>query len=242
MASEPPMRIYTSTLHEATAQQGLLAEKSQEIQRAQREGFAEIRWDDAEVRGRYLALSDGSLWRRERGIPREGRKPRDWRYVITHPPEGVAVGIAWYRRSLAPEPETVAELDERERRRDEAAERQRRELEKRWRALRKDPPKRVLTIGDESPMWSGATLRVLAQRLQAAGGVLVVEPDGGLTVRAEVVSDQVIRLGGLLSRAAPTIVALARRKPGAIDPDTLPDAQITIGGDLLPAGLVGREV
>jgi hypothetical protein len=125
----------------------------------------------------YLVAEDGSLWRREPGIPRAGRGTRDFRYAITVP-EGGPPGIAWFERSL--NPETVAELDAKEARRREAAERQAAELRKEREALRKNPPRRTLTLGDTDRALGKATLRELAYRLEAAGGVLMVERDGGL--------------------------------------------------------------
>ena len=68
----------------------------------------------------------------------------------------------------------------------------------------------------------------------------MVEKDGGRTVRVSVVDDTVVRLGRVLSTAAPTILVAVKRKVGAVDPEVLPDAELTLGGDLLPAGLLGH--
>jgi hypothetical protein len=84
------------------------------------------------------------------------------------------------------------------------------------------------------------SLRGLAHQLEQYGGVLVVEKDGGLTVRVTVVDEKVFRLGRALSDAAETILACVKRKPGAVDPESLPDAQLTLGGDLLPPKLLGH--
>ena len=70
--------------------------------------------------------------------------------------------------------------------------------------------------------------------------MLVLEKDGGLTVRASVVSPGVNRLGRVLSGAEATIVAAVKHAPGPSDPDTLPDAQLTLSGDLLPPKLHGH--
>jgi hypothetical protein len=174
-----------------------------------------------------LVAEDGSLWVRQRGIPRAGRNTRDFRYAITMPESGPP-GIAWFERSL--NPETVAELDAKEAQRRKSAERQAAELQKQREALRKNPPRRTLTLGDADRSLGKATLRELALRFERAGGVLVVEGDGGLTFRVQVVTDEVMRVAPVLARASETILALKKRRPGTIDPSTLPDARCRYAG------------
>jgi hypothetical protein len=60
------------------------------------------------------------------------------------------------------------------------------------------------------------------------------------TFRVQVVTDEVMRLAPVLARASETILTLRKRKLGVIDPSTLPDAELTITGDLLPAKLLGH--
>jgi hypothetical protein len=136
---------------------------------------------------------------------------------------------------------SVAELERREGRRRKVAEAQEAEWAKERQERRQDPPERVLTLADATPALGRASLRELARRLEAAGGVLVVERDGGLTVRVKVVSEQAVRVGQALSLASETILTLVKRKPGAIDPEALPDAQLTLSGDPVPAALRGRS-
>jgi hypothetical protein len=232
--------MITKRVVESTTDSQQLALTAQEAKRAEREGLTELDWAEVEERPPYLVLkADGSLWRREVGIPKEGRRPRDWRYAITNPDNGVPV-VLWFRRSLAPAPETVAELDRREAEKRKAAERQQAEVKRKREALRKHPPARTLTLGDTDTVIGKATLRELARRLESAGGVLMVERDGGLTVRATSVNDNVLRLGQALTAASETILVLCKRKPGPVDPETLPDGELTIAGDLLPPSLLGH--
>ena len=147
--------------------------------------------------------------------------------------------IIWLRRSLAPAPETVVELERREARKVKAAERQQAEAAKRREALRKNPPARTLTLGDADTVIGTATLRELARRFEAAGGVLMVERDGGLTVRVSSVNDNALRLGQALTTASATILAVVKHKAGPVNPEALPDAQLTLGGDLLLPDLLG---
>jgi hypothetical protein len=234
-----PARMLAKRVVEGTTDSQQLAHTAAEARRAEQEGFTEIEWAEVEERPPYLVMGDGSLWRREVGIPKDGRRPRDWRYGITNPDNGVPV-VLWFHRSLAPAPETVAELDQRGERKRKAAERQLAEVKRKREALRKSPPARTLTLGDADRVLGRATLRELARRLEAAGGVLMVERDGGLTVRVAVVNENVLRLGQALTAASATILSLAKRKPGPIDPESLPDAELTLGGDLLPPSLLGH--
>jgi hypothetical protein len=43
-----------------------------------------------------------------------------------------------------------------------------------------------------------------------------------------------------LSRASETILISVKRKPGPVDPEALPDAELTLGGGLLPPDLLGH--
>ena len=240
VTKDRPPRMTARRVVESTTDSQQLALTAQEAKRAEQEGFTEFEWSEVEDRPPYLVLkADGSLWRREVGIPKDGRKPRDWRYAITNPDRGVPV-ILWFHRSLAPAPETAAELDEREERKRKAADKAAAEALRKREALRKNPPARTVVMGDTDPVIGAASLRELARRLESAGGVLMVERDGGLTIRAHSANDNVLRLARALTAASATILTLAKRKPGPIDPETLPDAQLTIGGDLLPPSLLGH--
>jgi hypothetical protein len=144
--------------------------------------------------------------------------------------------IRWY----APANVTIDEVLERDRRAQEQADKAAAEEKRRREARRKDPPLRTLTLGDEDRLVGAMSLRELAHRLEATGGVLMIEKDGGLTVRATTVDENMIQFGRALSNASETILACVKHKPGAIDPESLPDAQLTLGGDLLPAKLLGH--
>lgn len=110
-------------------------------------------------------------------------------------------------------------------------------------------------MGDEDAVLRAASLRELAHRLERAGGVLFVVRDGSLSIRAaagvlvverddrlsitvEAVNPNVVRLGGVLTRASAVILAAVKHEPGPINPDDLPDAELTVGGGLLPPKLL----
>jgi hypothetical protein len=105
--------------------------------------------------------------------------------------------------------------------------------------LRENPPARVVTLEDAEPHLRPLTLRALAERLERSGAVLVVERDRTLTIRAARPSETTVRLGRLLHAAAPALLASVKGA-GPIDPATLPDDELTLGGELLPSKLVGR--
>jgi hypothetical protein len=149
---------------------------AREVEQAKRQGFLEIEWDQVEERSGYLVLGDGSLWRRQPGIPAEGRKPRDHRYAITVPETGPA-GIAWYQRALHPEPETLDELLEREERKRRAIEAQRVAHGKQRERLRKRA--QPVTVAHFEPGLP-PTLRAMVEHVDAIGGK--VEVSGGRLV------------------------------------------------------------
>ena len=68
----------------------------------------------------------------------------------------------------------------------------------------------------------------------------MVERDGGLTLRVSSINPTTLQLGRVLSDASETILVLVKRKAGPVDPDSLPDAELTLTGDLLPAKLLGH--
>jgi hypothetical protein len=65
-------------------------------------------------------------------------------------------------------------------------------------------------MGDLTPSLGRATLRELAERLEAAGGVIYVEKDGGLTIRAERVSQSVATIARALHAAETAIRVCAK--------------------------------
>lgn len=212
--------------------------------RAARELAPEVAWDDLApaAGGRLLAdRATGNLFERMPGDPLVSpyANPRQFGEValFTVEPSGAVVLL---RRPSASRPQSLEELDRlaAEQRRtvlqqqaEQAAERE---------ARRANPPARTLTVGDAERNLGTATLRELAHRLEAAGGVLVVEQGGGVTIRAERPNESALVIGRVLSGAAETIRSCVKR-PGPVDPEALPDVQLTLAGELLPAKLEGRE-
>lgn len=185
--------------------------------------------------GGYLVDVDSrELWRHAEGEPKAGRDVEQDAFGLTDPPH---FGIRWYRRA----PVTLDELLEKDRHAQERAAKAAADELQRRAEQRKHPPARTLTLGDEDRLVGKMSLRQLAVRFeQLAGGVIMVEKDGGLTLRVTSVNENALRLGRALTAASETILVLVRRKAGPVDPDSLPDAELTLGGDLLPGKLLGH--
>jgi hypothetical protein len=204
---------------------------SAELLELERDGFHRLDAAELERRGRYLVDPHGQLWRHQEGVPPE-RHRLEWAYAV------VDHNVVWYRRSESPA--TVAELDRIADEQRQTVLQQQAEETARREARRRNPSERAVTMGDLTPNLGRATLRELAERLEAAGGVLYFEKDGGLTIRAERVGPNVAAIARALYAAEVAIRVCAKRTAGPVSPDDLPDQELLPNGSLLPAGLTGR--
>jgi hypothetical protein len=233
MAAGPVIEIHTGTVRDPSPQEARLAEVSREIHQARGQGFTEMAWDEVEQRPRYVIAPDGSLWRRERGIPALGRTVEDFRFMVTEPLEGAVLGIIWLRRVVAPEPTTRAELDQRERERERAAEAQRAERAKQLERLRQSAEPVTVRLFDKGlPLTLRAMVErvgTLGGRIEAVGGRVVVSLPPGERGTGKLGA----RIATQLYRAEAELLA-TRKSDGPISAAKVPDRPLLPSGRVLP--------
>ena len=209
------------------------------VQGLRAKGYTELRLDELETvkGGLWFIAPDGGVWVRAEGELPDGRTAGRDAFALAG--DGRPL---WFRLAASEGgPATRAELEGREERKRQAYERQKTESAGKLAKLLKDPPARVVTLGDESRALGGATLRQLGERLAAAGAVIVIEKGGGVTVRAASGGNEhIARLARAVVEAREAIVA-AVGGTGPVDPKSLPDQQVAIGGHLLGSKDVGRQ-
>ena len=100
----------------------------------------------------------------------DGRKPE--RDFFVRGADGYPV---WLTLTTPPVPTTREEIEQRLQRREQKAQEDRAERERKAAELLKNPPAHVVCLGDETPAFGSSTLRGLAERLEAQGAVIAIE-------------------------------------------------------------------
>jgi hypothetical protein len=216
-------------------EQRIKAHRVAQLERLIDQGHEQLTLHDAgEI---YWASDDGRLWVRMLGQPQRGFEPG----VHAFSP-GSDWAPLWFERPREGQPQTVAELEQRQATRAANAQEQADEAANERAARRKRPPPRTVTYADLHPQVGATgpplTLRSLAERLEAVGAVIEIQ--GGRLYLHATPGTQVNRLAQAAHVCEAAIVAAVGAKDGAIDPQQLPPVQFTPSGALLRPDHEGR--